>query len=172
MMVRGTNSAGKYDHRFEFDQALKHPRDPFSWLCDDFSTEDEPCTANWAKSLKLGVSGREIAYCLSQPVRETCELQFYGLVLHIVIIYNLFKCFTMVLTLWKAQEPPLVTLGDYIASHFERSIEHTADTCLLDRQTVLAGRWREKRVPQPWLGRRYLWFSAASAKRWILCSAL
>lgn len=144
-------------------------RDPYAWLCGNTPGNYDPCTAAKAVNANHGnVTGHNISYCLSQPVTETCELQFSSLVLVIVIICNFVKCSTMLLILWKANEPPLVTLGDCIAAYLEVADNSTDAVSLLDKQTILKGQWQSSDFARQWDPRRRFWFSAASTKRWII----
>ena len=117
-------------------------------------------------------SQKTISYCLSQPVEETCELQFSSLILFIVILCNIVKCTTMILILWRANDPPLVTMGDCITAFLQEPDETTAGMCLLDKHKVSKGKWRGAGIALPWDSRRRRWFAAASAKRWIIGTSL
>ena len=114
------------------------------------------------------IYGYEISHCLSQPVTETCELQFSSLILIIVIICNFIKCSTMLVILWKANEPPLVTLGDCIAIYLEVADDYTKGICLLDKQMISKGQWQSSDLGRQWDSRRRFWFTAASTKRWVI----
>ena len=160
-------------------------RDAFSWLCDNNSSVTSPCTKADALFPKpWSLQGHNISYCLSQPVTETCELQFSTVMLVIVIICNLIKCITMLLMLWRASESPLVTLGDCIATYLKKTDDATTGMCLLNKEMVaITGEWESDLLKQQtasageqespelarcWDFRRRFWFAAASAERWII----
>ena len=148
-------------------------RDAFAWLCDDTTQNNDPCTAALAASTQpWRLQGFEISYCLSQPVTETCKVQFSSPLLVVVIICNFIKCSTILLVLWKANEPTLVTLGDAIATHLEEPSPNTAEMCLLNKRTVSKGQWKFPGQAQQWDSNRRLWFTAASSRRWAVCTIL
>ena len=144
-------------------------RDAYAWLCDDTTNKYNPCTAAIASSAQpWKLKGYSISYCLSQPVTETCELQFSSLILVIVIICNFIKCSTMLVILWRANKPPLITLGDCIATYLEEADQNTTGMCLLDKQLVSEGQWESPGIARQWDSRRRHWFTAASIKRWTI----
>ena len=90
-----------------------------------------------------------------------------------------------------------MTLGDAIASFLDTPDMFTVGNCIANKDTFsmkkapalslmrdlqgLFGIWNERTqrthgvwspLPVVWLGRRRLWFSAASQKRWAFCIGL
>ena len=145
-------------------------RSPYYWICPDNISKEVLCTPEITMNILSGhpwrVSGYEIEFCMYQPVSEVCELQFYGLVLLIIIFCNSIKLATMIVTLFKASEPPLVTIGDCVATYLERPDENTSNLCLMGKTLALKGPLPKGRVVQKWTRRRRWWFAAASVKRW------
>ena len=93
-----------------------------------------------------------VDYCLSERVQERCKLQFSLAILIVVMACNLIKAICMFLVLRTQESPPLVTLGDAIASFLE----------FPDR--FATGNAVE--------GKSRFWFRTASVRRWLCCTIL
>ena len=127
---------------------------PTGWLC--INATSGHCTASEAKRVKpWTVEGFEVQYCLSLPMAESCELKFSVAILSVVIVCNLIKALCTLMTVWKMNDPTLITIGDAICSFLLRP----------DRTTAYA-------KPETWSYRSHYWFSAASPSRWVLTNVL
>lgn len=138
--------------------------------------------ANWY------IYNYKIEYCLAQVAEPHCKLQFSLQILLAVIIMNLGKCITMFLTLYRAKDLTLVTLGDAVACYLDNPDELTKGRCLMAKVDVDKGpmRWRLRSStgfwanipntrPLPmtyWAPLRRRWFAAASTRRWCVTMCL
>lgn len=129
---------------------------PISWLCDDTSNAKINCTASQGQSLNhWTVRNHKILYCYSLSMEEHCELRFSVIILLVVIICNFIKTLCTLITVWKLNEPTLVTIGGAISSFLQRPGVTTAT---------------EK--PVEWDHQSGFWFDAASPIRWISITLL
>lgn len=120
---------------------------------------------NWA------YQSTSISYCLSTKFEDRCELQFSVAIMIIVIACNLTKFVCMTWMAWKLDSRPLVTLGDAIASFLNEPDSTTDGMCLGGKARFLESRnWRS--LPSQYNPKPYLWFGAASLKRWYISNML
>ena len=152
----------------------------YSWICAGASYS-EYCDANEvvkkAASWQLSAGASDvrfstfsIEYCLSQPIREHCRLQFSLAIVIVVICANLIKTVCMLLVLWRQRSHPLVTLGDAIESFLVNPDPTTERMCLAGKESFVKGEWKETAIA--WYPKRYRWFSSASLRRWLTCNSL
>ena len=112
-----------------------------------------------------------ISYCLSTKFEDRCELQFSVTIMAIVITCNFMKLVCMICMIWKLDSRPLVTLGDAIASFLNQPDSTTDEMCLGERVHFVESRnWRS--LPCQYNPKPYLWFGAASLKRWYISNML
>ena len=112
-----------------------------------------------------------ISYCLSTKFEDRCELQFSVAIMIIVITCNFTKLVCMIWMAWKSNSRPLVTLGDAIASFLNQPDPTTNGMCLDEKVDFFESRnWRS--LPSRYKPKRYLWFNAASLKRWYISNML
>lgn len=112
-----------------------------------------------------------ISYCLSTKFEDRCELQFSVAIMVIVITSNFIKFVCMTWMAWKLDSQPLVTLGDAIASFLNQPDSTTDGMCLGDKVRFLESRnWRS--LPSQYNPKPYLWFGAASLRRWYMSNML
>jgi len=82
----------------------------------------------------------------------------------------------MLLVVLKADDYPLVTLGDAIASFLEYPDPTTKDMCLVSKQDVLARAFDRPGLPKKWKeGKESIAekeFYAISARQWFLVTFL
>ena len=165
------------------------PDNPYEWICESSSTsnnrnESNPCSnqidhitanaGNWTTSTHA-----KVKYCLSQAAPDQCQVQFSLYIMIFVIICNSFKVISMLIALFFDKVPPLVTIGDAVASFLTVSNPFTEDMCLISRDNFAShtrdGRrnplWPE-RIPRQWRETSTLWFCAASSRRWFFCIGL
>lgn len=129
---------------------------PISWMCNQTLDQKWNCTTSIAKGHKpWTVEKHEVLYCRSLPIEEHCELKFSVVILSVVIVCNLVKAACTLMTVWKLNEPTLVTIGDAINSFLQRP----------DITTAAA-------KPVKWDHRSGFWFNTASPIRWISTNLL
>jgi hypothetical protein len=142
-------------------------------MCEHSYSSDERCPARSALEKSVWkLRGFEVAYCLSLPVEEKCELQFSVDILLIVIGCNLIKLVCMLMTLWTMNSPALVTLGDSINSFLRCPDDSTKEMCLTSMKTMEKGEWKRRRKAENWKSQRLFWFSAVSLTRGISTNIL
>lgn len=157
------------EHGASYTSLVKYPA--YEWICSSFASNIcnvEQLIAHAGQwKVRVLVPDREhsyyadtsnasiypVDYCLSEQVSEQCELQFSLTILTVVISCNLMEALCMVLMLFKQQSPPLVTLGDAIASFLQYPAK-----CSEKHQSYERG--------------RRFWFSTMSFCRCYLCSLL
>lgn len=88
---------------------------------------------NWTIASQVQNQTYEVDYCLSEVVPEKCQVQFSVYLMGIVLICNLCKFISMVLTRFAfiSAKPPLVVLGDAIASYLDDRDVSSEGICLL-----------------------------------------
>ena len=103
--------------------------------CDDFLA---PLRANASAQWRpFNVSS--VAACHARASRERCKLMFSPLLSVIVTVLNLIKAALMFAVAWRRTEPPLLTVGDAVASFLETTDYVSKDGgCLLDRREAVA----------------------------------
>jgi hypothetical protein len=109
---------------------------PYSWVCGlaVFGTFDRyPCqpilpairaNSTWEPF------GREIEYCLSQPVAERCEILYSIYMGAIVVASGVIKTVVMLYTAFVIQGQPLLTIGDAVCSFIKNPEVNTENMCL------------------------------------------
>ena len=149
----------------------KSQHNPYDWLCD-FPGSFPLCFAQIDMGIRkeLIVHGRNISHCLSERVEETCIMELNLAVLAFVVFCNIGEITSIVFVVFVITDPPLVTLGDAIASFLEKRDVYTPSVCLLARSGLDTRRSLEQLVsmgPVPWKPRKILWCQAASSKQWL-----
>ena len=113
--------------------------DPDHFICY-YGCDANFLLANW--TINVGPEGASrrvpIQYCLSQPVKEHCTLQFSILIITIVLVCNITKLACMVVVLLRQQAKPLVTLGDAVESFLETPDPIIENMCLADKKKFSA----------------------------------
>ena len=111
--------------------------------------------------------------CAKTTTNSPCKLVFDAHIIVIVIICNAIKALCMFLVVLKADDYPLVTLGDAIASFLEHPDPTTKGMCLVSKQDVLAKAFENPlRFPKKWkeckesIAEKQ--FYAISTRRWAL----
>lgn len=112
----------------------------------------------------------QVDYCLSQPAEERCKLQFSLSIMVIVIMCNFIKLVCMSVMQRQHRSPPLVTLGDALSSFLDDPDSTTQESCLASRDHFQKQKWGKDDIK--WDPKRSYWFTAASAKRWLVCNLL
>ncbi|KAL8685755.1 MAG: hypothetical protein Q9218_007560 [Villophora microphyllina] len=169
----------------------------YSWVCDrypqaQFGQQFEQChldmvlqdAANWTirsddmepdyyplyRGHPRGSRSDPVDYCLSQPVKEHCRLQFSLALLVMVIICNATKALCMILMIYQNDSEPLVTLGDAVASFLDGPDPTTRDNCTATKHRFMNRTWGKQL--RSWETEKLRWFNGASRKRWLVCNVL
>ncbi|KAF2122647.1 hypothetical protein BDV96DRAFT_626519 [Lophiotrema nucula] len=78
-----------------------------------------------------------IDYCLSEEVKDVCEVEFSMSIMLVVIVFNLIKVFAMTLVLLRYDaESILTSVGDSVSSFLTTEDETTRGMCLTDRRNI------------------------------------
>ena len=142
------------------------------WFCNYYSTEI--CTTQQAqsfgKSWKITPAEYPIQFCYSEVVPlSLCKLEYWSLLVVIVLCCNVIKTLCMAITMWKLwriDNPLLATIGDATASFLEKPDQTTKGWCLMDRKSLKS--WKKRKAVnnlyRPLKSLRF--FRAASLMRW------
>jgi hypothetical protein len=131
--------------------------------------------SNWT------ISYQKIDYCISEPTKPHCKLEFSIGIFAVVIACNLIKSAAMLWTLFRQRENTLVTFGDALASYLESPDRSTTSRCLLSKKGLLRSTGKplspafDPNNPLPISFSRlhvYRWYNAVSRKRWIVTMTL
>ena len=148
--------------------------DPGQFPCNTAGHCDtNDLVANWTINVSTEVASRAvpIQYCLSQPVKGYCTLQFSVVIITIVLVCNNTKLACMVVLLLRQQAKPLVTLGDAVESFLETPDPITENMCLADK-TKFSTKKPWSATCDPYEPKKLRWFASASRKRWLTCNIL
>ena len=111
---------------------------------------------------------KPVEYCYSLPSEEHCKLQFSVGLLVTVVVLNLVKAGLMLACAlgWR-EEPPLLTVGDAVASFLERPDASTRGMCLLTRGSVpLTWSKPDATLDGVFEGKRRRTSKSASRRKW------
>ncbi len=110
-----------------------------SWNSSDLSVADPQC---W--ELTIANTSYNVTSCCSKSTMSTpCRVTFDIAVMSIVIISNVTKAICMFLVVLKANDYPLDTLADAIASFLETHDPTRKHRCLLSKHDVLNEEFRK-----------------------------
>ncbi|KAI9794275.1 MAG: hypothetical protein M1833_000418 [Piccolia ochrophora] len=115
---------------------------------------------------------REVDYCLSEAIAEKCKLHFSFDIVAVVIVCNVLKLVAMCLIVWKPPKGSLVTIGDAMASFLQIPDQHTSGMCLISKEDVVKGAWKEPPAATVYRPQKRRWLAAASRKRWLVMNSL
>jgi hypothetical protein len=176
LVTTDTNSTNQYlgAQSWEVDYEV-----PYFWICgaswspSPYLDHSPVCTLGTAQASAESweVQGHPISYCMVQQVPEECRVNFSLVVMLIIIIANAIKAATMLYTFYKLDSETLVTVGDATASFLTEPDPTTEGICLLSKEDIQKGKWKEPQ-PKRWIPKRLFWFKAASLKRWLTCNIL
>jgi hypothetical protein len=117
-----------------------------------------------------GNSEFKVDHCWSRRVPEKCRLQFSLHLAVVVLVLNAAKAFLMCMTAFGATEPPMLTVGDAIASFLANPEPHTEGMSLVSKEDVVKEKKLENlKRPRIFHATQTRWFKAASKTRWIMC---
>jgi type III secretory pathway component EscU len=85
---------------------------------------------NWTVASQNQNQTYAVDHCLSEIVEEVCEVQFALSLMVIVLLCNSVKLVCIMLATRSFSKPPLVVLGDAIASFLDKRDPMTAGLCL------------------------------------------
>ncbi|EXJ70327.1 uncharacterized protein A1O5_06395 [Cladophialophora psammophila CBS 110553] len=155
----------------------------FAWACWPEDSCDLPCDD--PKILKQTMSnstwaplGPPVQYCLAEPSQEQCSLRFSMDIAILVVVLNFVKLVMMALTALTAfgsNDPPLLTMGDAVASFLENPDPASKGMCLLSASKIK--KMCRSLLYQPasqstalYSGNvRHRWSKAVSLRRWLIC---
>ena len=116
------------------------------WICWDAQGESAQASCNVRRQQRNAtdwtVASVRIDYCLSEIVPGGCKLQFSVSMLVTVIAMNACKSITMLLTLYRGREVPLITVGDAVSSFLNKPDQTTKDRCTMAASDMNKGALR------------------------------
>lgn len=109
-----------------------------------------------------------IEYCLSEPRRDICSVQFSLTIMWVVIGFNAAKVAAMVWILFCFDaEKLLASVGDAAASFLTVDDPNTLGMCLANKKDIRRF-WRSRGNAQPYNFRRRHWGLAVTTGRWVI----
>jgi hypothetical protein len=196
-------------YRFQYDQNYPGSFDAYGWICaaDDaierygFTYQETsiiPCSTKLAKVRANADRWHSyewnIDYCLSEPVKGMCSLNFSLSIIVVVIICNFLKAITMLYISVRIRDKPLATVGDAIDSFLNINDPTTEGMCLISKTAIEAGKgiqsfngmpnsdeeayvqershkssMSRKPAPTSYVSLHKRWFNATSGLRWYSC---
>ncbi|CZT06813.1 uncharacterized protein RAG0_12456 [Rhynchosporium agropyri] len=115
----------------------------------------------------------EVQSCYAKLRPETCKVRFSRILVLVIIICNACKALCMLRVAWGfADSPPLVTLGDAIASFLDNSDQTTNGLCLASKEDMQNGAWTEYQGPQRWIAKAETYSSVVSIKVWAIINVI
>jgi hypothetical protein len=113
-----------------------------------------------------------IEYCLSEPKKDICSVQFSLTIMWVVIAFNAAKVAAMVwILLCFDAEKLLASAGDAAASFLTTDDPTTLGMCLANKRD-LRRFWGSHGNAQPYNFRRRRWGLAVSIRRWVMFALL
>ena len=167
-----TNSLLDYEHQVS---QLFVPKINYTQWSDFHNNNSYPICSQPASCLDsfINVSDGQhwLQYCLSVPAEEHCKLQFSLAIMIVVIICNLIKTVCMSTIAWKQDPEPLVTLGDAIASFLDRPDVTTRGNCIAGKARFEKSKSWDS-LSRRWDSESWLFFRAASPRRWVVSNIM
>ncbi|KAJ6130299.1 hypothetical protein N7512_003079 [Penicillium capsulatum] len=145
---------------------------------------DTTCKSSTASS----GSSHVVDSCLAIQADEQCQLLYSPPICIVIMLTGLVKVIAMILAarIGRFRPPPLLTLGDAVASFMTKPDPTTEGICWISGADVRSGKWKkqshgqqnlaveaestqdEKTIIFRRLSPRKFWMQAASARRWII----
>ncbi|KIW35231.1 uncharacterized protein PV07_01937 [Cladophialophora immunda] len=152
------------------------PQDSCDLPCDDPQILKQTLSnSTWAPL------GPPVQYCLAQPTQEQCSLRFSMDIAILVVVLNFVKLIMMgltALTAFKRSDPPLLTMGDAVASFLENPDSVSKGMSLLSASKIkklgralLHDQASQRTTLYPGKARQR-WSKAVSVRRWAICLLL
>jgi len=182
LITKNTSNATYNDTVLDISMVDTRDVQPSRWMCPPSMQRPSGCDTNelasrvasglpWWVKLTKGEEV-EISRCKSEKIAEKCKVQFSLGIMIVVIVCNLVKGCSMIMTVVRSREPTLVTLGDAIDSFLRIPDPTTMDICFADRQ-LIEGEWMRRRRAGPRQWRQngaQRWWTSVSKTRWISCN--
>ena len=167
---------GSNSHSWIDGTQLEHGNERLhTTLCGNPSDTIATNTSEWGVYWNSSV---KVKYCLSQQVDEQCEVHFSIQIMIVVILCNFVKAISMLMVLFVYKKPPLITMGDAVASFLNSQDVHTQGRCLTSvadcRSKNHSGfdySWPLPRCTK-WHASSRRWLHGASETRWMTCNFL
>jgi len=149
----------------------------FYWMCDGQSSGfcvpcEEVLLGAKADPSSWKVLGRPVKYCLSERAPDQCKVHFNTTIAVIVNSINAAKVAAFILLFFMIQSPPLLTLGDAVASFMENPDETTRGIGVVSKSDFASEAGTEHRIwptrPKPWAQSRERWLTAVGVTRVVL----
>lgn len=110
-----------------------------------------------------------VRYCLSEPLEESCRLEYSPVILGIICAANLLKALLMTLLFFTHSRPSLLTIGDSVASFLSRPDPTTVGYCTAYKKTaIFTTSSTHQPKPQPLRMGRRRYGAVPSVSRWLL----
>lgn len=158
------------------DGTTRRPHEWCDLACDDPQILKQILSnSNWAPL------GPPVQYCLAQPTQQECSLRFSMDIAILAVALNFVKLIMMgltALTAFKIDDPPLLTMGDAVASFLENRDSVSRGMSLLSASRIKnlnKASWNDQAnqgtvTYSGKVGQR--WLKAASTRRWAACLLL
>lgn len=183
---RTDNNVSVIHSRF-YQDWLCGSQQAFQWTCTQYyettdSSECPPVCDSSVSLQKMETNAQEwkpldetVQHCLAQETAGRCQLQFSLGIAIPVIVFNAIKAIVMLyMTVFPLhRDPPLLTVGDAVASFLSLPDPFTEKMCLRTKPLMHSqntSRWKPGAVP--FNARRGAWRHAVSERRWFLCMSL
>jgi len=148
--------------------------DPYPWICQPYIDCAHRCQDNLGVLLAQPSSwrpwGREVAYCLSQPVEEKCKLHFSLAIAVVVVFFNACQVVVMLILAFGIHEERIITIGDAAASFLLKPDEQTKGCCL-----TKASQFRDSGLDlwqhplaKWWIAERARFSQSCTRRHWLL----
>ena len=146
--------------------------------CDDPSLLQRTVTnSTWAPL------GPEVSYCLAEKTETQCILQFSMAIGILVVVLNAVKLTVMALTVFFAfdsKDPPLLTMGDAVASFLDTPDRPSKGMCLITASKIrhfdaLPPLLKQRTSPVEFEYPGHItqrWSRAVTSRRWFFCLIL
>ncbi|KAJ5902093.1 hypothetical protein N7495_002621 [Penicillium taxi] len=105
----------------------------------------------------------KVEYCLAEKASQYCKLQYSFPITITLIAVNIVKSMILLYIWVGLYDPPILTIGDAIASLLQREDIYTQGGCLL----TWKDKTRQEIKPKPFLRKKRRWGSAVSIWKWI-----
>ncbi|KAK0609436.1 hypothetical protein B0T14DRAFT_441918, partial [Immersiella caudata] len=140
-----------FDARYETGRGRGHISQPFYFLCDDLNAPNNigivPCEellagvrANISSSAWV-VWKRNVRYCLSEKAPDVCNVYFNTTIAALVVSINLAKLIAFSMLFVVIRTPPLLTIGEAVASFLNSPDEMTEGLSPMSKTDIRQERW-------------------------------
>jgi hypothetical protein len=127
------------DSRYRTEYAGCHITQPFYFMCDDFGELrcNPPCEELLARPRANDsdwvVWKRQVKYCLSEKAPDVCDIYFNTTIAVLVVSINVAKLIAFSMLFVIIRKPPLLTIGDAVASFLNSPDETTKGVGLMSK---------------------------------------